>query len=147
MPVAARAALRRALPAALLVAVALAQIALARHAALSPWLGGGFGMFASTDGWGRREVRAVALREGMRRPLAPMRDAPAASRRAAALPSEAHLRALARELAGLPGRDEAPLRAIELEICGVRFERDTLEPRPFRLRALTVPVTDLIDAD
>jgi hypothetical protein len=137
------AVLRRWIPAALLVAVALAQITLARHAGLSPWLGGGFGMFASTDGWGRREVRAVAVREGLRRPLAPMRDAPAASRRAAALPSESQLRALARELAQLPSRDEAPLRAIELEVWGVRFEPETLARKPVRLRALTVPV----DAD
>jgi len=138
-----RSGLRRWIPAALLVAVALAQITLARRANLSPWLGGGFGMFASTDGWGRREVRAVAVREGLRRPLVPMRDAPAASRRAAALPSETQLRALARELAWLPSRDEAPLRAIELEVWGVRFEPHTLERKSVRLRALTVPV----DAD
>jgi len=136
------ATLRRALPAALLVAVALAQIALARHAALSPWLGGGFGMFASTDGWTRREVRAVAVREGLRRPLAPMRDAPAAARRAAGLPDDAGLRALARELARLPTRDTAPLRAIELQVWGLRFDPETLEPRRHLLRGMTVPAGD-----
>lgn len=135
--------MRRGLPAALLVAVALAQIVLVRHAALSPWLGGGFGMFASTDGWTRREVRAVAVREGLRRPLAPMRDAPAASRRAAGLPDDGALRALAHELARLPSPDEAPLRAIEVQVWGARFDPDTLERRPVLLRALTVPV----DAD
>jgi len=135
-----RSLLRRFLPALLLVAVALTQIALARHAQLSPWLGGGFGMFASTDGWRQREVRALALRDGLRRPLLPMRDAPAASRRAAALPSESNLRALAHALAPLPSRDEAVLRAIELQVFGVRFDPDTLARRPILLRELTVTI-------
>jgi len=123
--------------------VALAQIALALGAQLSPWLGGGFGMFASTDGWGRREVQAVAVRQGLRRTLEPMNDAPGASRRAAALPSDGHLHALARELAVLPSRDEAPLHAIEIRVWGVEFERETLAPRRVLLRALSVPADAL----
>lgn len=137
-----RTTLRRRLPAVLLVLVASAQIVLARHALLSPWIGGGFGMFASTDGWGRRAVRAVAVHEGLRRTLDPARDAPRATRAAAALPTEARLRALARALARLPSADEAPLRTIEVQVFGVRFERETLAPQRHLLRSISVPIGD-----
>ena len=44
-------------PSALLCLIAAAQMFLARTADLSPWKGGGFGMFASTDGTAFRWVR------------------------------------------------------------------------------------------
>lgn len=44
-------------PAAVLVAVALTQIGLARGAGLSPWKGGGFGMFSTLDARPFRHVR------------------------------------------------------------------------------------------
>jgi len=48
---------RALLPVALLIVVAGAQVTLARTAGLSPWKGGGFGMFSTTDDGGRRYVR------------------------------------------------------------------------------------------
>jgi hypothetical protein len=48
---------RTILPVALLVAVASVQVVLTRTAGLSPWKGGGFGMFSTTDDSGRRRVR------------------------------------------------------------------------------------------
>src|SRR5262245_2192837 len=44
-------------PAAPLLAVAVTQVVLARVADLSPWKGGGFGMFATNDGAAFRYVR------------------------------------------------------------------------------------------
>jgi hypothetical protein len=44
-------------PSVLLIVVAAAQMTLARTAGLSPWKGGGFGMFASVDGLPFRWVR------------------------------------------------------------------------------------------
>jgi hypothetical protein len=46
-------------PPLLLVAVAALQMSLALTAQLSPWKGGGFGMFASNDGLPFREVRVL----------------------------------------------------------------------------------------
>ena len=56
------------LPAAVLIATAGRQIVLARTAHLTPWSGGGFGMFATTDG-GRFLPRAhvVQARRHVRR--------------------------------------------------------------------------------
>ncbi len=39
----------RLLPPLCLIGVALVQLGLASAASLSPWLGGGFGMFSTTD--------------------------------------------------------------------------------------------------
>ena len=44
-------------PTALLLFIAVTQILLTRTADLSPWKGGGFGMFATTDGTAFRYVR------------------------------------------------------------------------------------------
>jgi len=46
-----------AVPPLLLVAVAVTQVLLVRSVHLSPWKGGGFGMFASVDGLPFRAVR------------------------------------------------------------------------------------------
>ena len=48
-----RADWRALLPVALLMAVATVQVILATAAGLTPWKGGGFGMFSTTDDGGR----------------------------------------------------------------------------------------------
>jgi hypothetical protein len=122
----------------LLAAVACVQIALARGAGLSPWLGGGFGMFSTTDAWGRRHLHAFAWRTGLRREL---RVPPGpAVRRALALPTDDHLRALAAELARMPGPDEAPLEAIEIQVFARRYDPVTLAPADVPLRSLRTRV-------
>lgn len=53
--------IERGLPAAILVLVALLQIYLTHTAHLSPWKGGGFGMFGVTDAPTMRVIQAEAL--------------------------------------------------------------------------------------
>jgi len=77
-----------AVPPLLLVAVAVLQVFLVRILHLSPWKGGGFGMFASVDGLPFRAVRIEI-------------DAVDRSERIAIPPS---LRRLADEAATLPSR-------------------------------------------
>jgi hypothetical protein len=135
----ARAALRAA-PVLLLLTIAAGQQWLARRHALSPWLGGGFGMFSTLDALAARHLHAFLWTEESRievevtGPLAPLRD------RALALPSEANLRALARALArSAPGSSSAVLR-VEIQVFGRRYDPRTLEPEGVLLRALAVPV-------
>lgn len=122
---------------ALLVAVACAQIALAFTVRQSAWLGGGFGMFATTDVWDRRHLHAFALRPGLRRELEIPHDAAPLVKRALAFPSRGALEALARALAEAsePSADAGPLEAVEIQIFAVAFEPATLEPRGVLLRA------------
>ena len=49
--------LRATIPPALLALVACVQIGLARFTPLTPWKGGGFGMFATADGASNRTTQ------------------------------------------------------------------------------------------
>lgn len=133
-----------ALPAWLLVLVAAAQVVAARTGPISPWLGGGFGMFSTTDAPSRRHLHAVALREGLREELELPEVLRLSVRKAKSFPSERRLRALARELeahlreTGDP--HAAPLEAITITVYRVRFDRETLAPSGEPIASLRVPV-------
>jgi hypothetical protein len=128
------------LPVALLVGVALQQIWLASSAALTPWCGGGFGMFSTLDSRGGRVLRAVALGDGWEARLAIPAALEDAARRAAVLPSDARLDALARALAPLAPDDfEAPL-ALRIEVYTTEFARSDLRPSAVALRSREVPL-------
>ena len=57
----------RYLPVILLVVLASSQLYLVHTESLSPWAGGGFGMFSTPDAPRSRTVRAYVLTPGVRR--------------------------------------------------------------------------------
>jgi hypothetical protein len=130
------------LPALLLVAVATLQIALARTEHLSPWSGGGFGMFASTDSPARRHIHAWALRPGLRTELEIPRELETLARRALALPIPWRMRPLAEALARIEAEegdpDAAPVDAVSLQVFGASFDPETLAPSGELLRSIEV---------
>jgi hypothetical protein len=116
--------------------VALHQLWLVPREHMSAWCGGGFGMFSTTDGWGTRHLHAVALSPAFRTTL----DVPKAltedAKRALALPSEARLRALARQLAERAPRDLEEPEAIRIDVFARRHDPETLAPRGELLRSV-----------
>ena len=94
----------------LLIAVALGQATLARVAALTPWKGGGFGMFSTTDTPGARAVRVYLELDGrLTRAIVPPRFSTLASSIRSA-PTASRLGRLADSLATLEwSRDGAEL--------------------------------------
>jgi len=125
------------LPALLLCVVALHQIWLAQHAHLSPWNGGGFGMFSSTDAFARRHLHVWLVAPGFRQEL----DVPSGlreeMRRALALPTDARLRAFGeRLLAAYPEASRA--EALTLTVYATRFDPRTLVPSGVPLRSLRI---------
>jgi hypothetical protein len=107
---------RRALLApALLVALALAQLAAWQCAALSPWKGGGFGMFATTDHGAFRLVRVVEVGAAGERRIALPSELDRLRRHARELPREANLRRLA--------------EALRVEVWRTEFSSADLAPR------------------
>ena len=128
------------LPVALLVTVACLQLWLAHTVDLSPWAGGGFGMFSTMEGRGNRHLHAFALRPGIRREL----DIPSSLNphleRVLVFPSESALRSLAAELVHVPTPDAGPLAAIELQVWTTHFDSNSLEPSGTLLRAFEVPI-------
>lgn len=128
------------LPVTLLIGVACTQLWVAHVTNLSPWAGGGFGMFSTTDVRGNRHLHAFALRPGLRRELEIPSSLHHDVQRILVFPSEGALRTLALELADLPTPDEGPLAAIEIQVWATHFASDTLQPSGVLLQAIEVPI-------
>lgn len=118
MPPAKRELLLRELPSLALVALACAQIGLAFGAHLSPWKGGGFGMFATNDHGAFRSVRAFARGAGGERRIAIPADRIQDLFRVRELPDRSALRAFAGSLA--PQAPDAA--AIRVEVWRAQFD-------------------------
>ncbi len=122
------------LPCALLLAVAALQLWLAHTADLTPWLGGGFGMFSTTDVGSARHLHVFVIRPGLEREVALPRSWRVRERRARALPTEKRLRALALDLAQAPTPDYGPATAVRVQVWRQRFDPRTLAPSSRILR-------------
>ena len=123
-----------ALPAVLLAIVATTQIILTRVTLLSPWKGGGFGMFATLDGrpfrYARMFVRAPERSEELAVP-------PSLEELVAAveiLPGEAQLDRLARAVVARERRRGRPADEVRIEVWRVEFAPGSLMPRDRLLR-------------
>lgn len=121
---------RRALPwiaPTLLVALAGLQIVLAHTARLTPWKGGGYGMFSTSDHSGFRTVRAFALEDAGDRRLRVPDELRNEVLRSLDLPTDARLEHLAASLA----RHSAAPR-VRVEVWRLEFDGE-LRPSPRRL--------------
>ncbi len=109
----------------LLVALALAQIAGFYGYGLSPWKGGGFGMFSTNDHGGFRSVRVIELAPtGERRVELPQAHERLV-RHTREAPHAGNLLQLAEAIrAGAPG-----LGALRIEVWRTEFAADDLAPR------------------
>jgi len=123
-----------AIPALLLVIVAASQIVLTQVALLSPWKGGGFGMFATLDGrpfrYARLFVRAPGRSEELTVP--PSLEDLAAS--AEILPGTAQLDRLARAVVAREHRRGRGADHVRIDIWRVEFAAGSLIPREHLLR-------------
>jgi hypothetical protein len=121
------------LPAAVLVAVAAAQVVLVRTAHLTPWKGGGFGMFAAVDGGGVRSVRILI--EGPERseilevPPSIVADAD----RARALPIRPLLARVARKVAARATRRGETVTRVTVEAWSATLSDDGSQIEAHRL--------------
>jgi len=118
-------ALRRALVAPLLLlALALAQIAGFATYGLSPWKGGGFGMFSTNDQGGFRNVRVVELGPSGERRVALPEKLERLQRHAREAPQRRNLERLAAELR----RGTQGLGPLRVEVWRTRFSPADLTP-------------------
>jgi hypothetical protein len=126
--------LARLLPSVLLVVVAGTQIVLARTAGMTPWKGGGFGMFSTLDHGAYRGVEAVI--EGPNRSEAleipPSLEELAA--RAATCPTDWLLRQLAERIVSRERRYERSVSRVTLTAWRTEFDRVTLRANERTLR-------------
>jgi hypothetical protein len=103
-------------PSTLLCVIAAAQMILSSTASLSPWKGGGFGMFASVDGvpfrWVRLYVHSAERSEEIALP-ASMEDA---AHRLAAWPHRRALEEFGRALIARERRHRRPVDWVRIEV-------------------------------
>jgi hypothetical protein len=129
-------------PVALLLTVASAQMLLARTSDLSPWKGGGFGMFASVDGqpfrWARIYVFAAERSEEIAIP--PSLDDQV--RRVATWPRQTALEALARSVIAREQRQQRPVESVRIEIWRADISPE-LDVSETLMRQVTLAVNEI----
>jgi hypothetical protein len=116
----------QALPVAILLCVAVNQVRLAFNQNLSPWSGGGFGMFSTTDAATDRHLHIYESSPAMRRELLVPAEFEDAARRALALPNDRWLRSLAVRM------DEhfaiSSASNLEIQVWSNHYDAETLQP-------------------
>jgi hypothetical protein len=117
---------RSLLPVALLIAVAGAQVVLARASGLSPWKGGGFGMFSTTDDSGRRRMKVFVTGPDRSEEIAITPSLEDAAARATVLPSDGQLARLARRVIERERRNHRPVESVRIETWRIVYAPDTL---------------------
>jgi hypothetical protein len=122
------------LPAVLLVLVAIVQIGLARSSALTPWKGGGFGMFASLDHGAFRTVEIVVDGPDRSETLEIPPSLEELSARAANMPADWLLRRLGHAVVRRERRYERDVTRVTITVRRTRFDPVTLQAEEQTLR-------------
>ena len=131
---------RTILPVALLVSAACAQVILTRTSGLSPWKGGGFGMFSTTDDSGRRRVRVFVSAPDRSEEIAITPSLEDAAARAAVLPSDGQLTRLARRVIERERRHQRSVQVVRIETWRVVYAPGTLAATSHLTRDFTYRV-------
>ncbi len=141
-----------------LIVVALVHMLLVHAGSMSPWVGGGFGMFASVDRREHRVVRAVANVDGAQVPLDLEEFSENSGgkwrliKRTRAMPTEGALRALAAELQSekwthdgrpwskrIASERTIDIDELQLRVHRLRYESDGRRAKPELIAGIRVP--------
>lgn len=124
------------LPAVLLCTIAVVQIVLVKTADLSPWKGGGFGMFSSLDGSAFRRARIFVQAPERDEELEASPSQQVLAARAELFPSDFKLHALAEAVTAREKRYGRPIASVRVEIWRAEFN-EYFEATDRRLRTHT----------
>jgi hypothetical protein len=143
---------------AVMVAIATLQLSLSQAQSLTPWKGGGFGMFSTVDSRDARFLRVYAITADGELPVRMPRPMAALASEARSLPTRARFETLARQLAAtewVAGDDQTRTRlrarakadaglasigvhAIRVEYWHYEFDAPARRLRAARLEQVTV---------
>ena len=115
---------------------------LARTADLSPWKGGGFGMFASVDGLPFRWVRLYVAAPSRSEELALPPSLEDQAHRVVTWPHRRALEGLAREVIAREQRHQRPVETVRVEIWRADVSR-SLDVSERLVRQLTLNVDEI----
>jgi hypothetical protein len=127
-------------PVAVLLAVAAVQLVLVRSAGLTPWKGGGFGMFAAVDGGAVRSVRIVVEGPGRSEVLEVPPSLELDAERAAALPISGLLARLADGVAARAARRGERLSRVTVEVWTATLAADGAQANAHRMARFDYPI-------
>lgn len=128
------------LPSAILIAVAAVQITLTRTVQLSPWKGGGFGMFATLDAPAFRRVRLFVEAPERAEEITIAPSLADLATRTATLPTVGWMQRLARAAAAREHRQGRPATRVRVEVSAQRFAVVGFGAHEVPLRSLTLDV-------
>lgn len=114
------------LPTIVLVIIAINQLLLANFFNLSPWLGGGYGMFSTTDVGRNRHIHIYANSPGIRKELIYPQDLKDIVFRTKSFPTGRNLKRLARRISVI--EDDSTLQSIEIQVWKSQYKSKTLHP-------------------
>lgn len=123
------------LPCILLLAGAINHFVLVRTGNLSPWLGGGFGMFASTDVAPSRLLIVTVVNESGEEHVVPLSgQLKKLGRRARGMPGHRQLDVLARATWDQLERNPVdgtgiPMDSLRIEVWKTRYRTGSLQPQ------------------
>jgi hypothetical protein len=131
------------IPSFLLAVVAMSQIVLARTAWMTPWKGGGFGMFSTLDHGAYRGVDVVieAPERSESQDIPPSLEELAA--RVASCPTDWLLRGLAQGVVAREQRYERSVTRVKLTVWRTAFDPVTLTATEQTLRTFVYDVSEM----
>jgi hypothetical protein len=129
-------------PSVLLIVVAAAQMTLARTAGLSPWKGGGFGMFASVDGLPFRWVRVYVSAADRSEELTIPPSLEDQANRVVAWPRVGAIQELARAVIARERRRNRPVDRVRVEIWRAEVSR-SLDVAETLVRQITLAADEI----
>ena len=131
-----------AVPTALLLAVATTQVWLSTTSRLSPWKGGGFGMFASVDGLAFRTVRITVSAPERSEELHVPASLDDLAARTATFPHDAAMERLGRAVGARERRQGRPVQNVTIDVWRAAYS-PSLDAQWTKLASRTV----VVDAD
>jgi hypothetical protein len=126
------------LPAILLLAIAINQLMLANFFNLSPWLGGGYGMFSTTDVGSNRHLHVYARSEGILKELIYPQNLEDLALRTKSFPTTNNLNYFAHRIAEL--EDDISISSIEIQVWKSDFKQYYLQPSSKILKSIEIQI-------
>ena len=125
------------LPIILFVVIAGHHFYWVQHAHLSPWLGGGYGMFSTTDYGPSRYIRIYALKDNI---IQEQIEIPERllmlARKTRGLPDDENLRSLALAIENYLNANQHGYPVIRIEVWSSLYDTETLHPTYLRLNMI-----------
>ncbi len=122
------------IPAILLLLISGFQIVLAKKSYLTPWKGGGFGMFSTTDGNMFRSLRVFVSAPNRSEELLLRGNLEDLALRVQMYPGDVMLRKLATAVMKDQEKRNLPADLIEIDVWRVDFDKGSLFPRAKLMR-------------